>query len=145
MDDRTVFWSRWLAVCSAIVLLFGAALVFVAGPMQALFESLYFTPNTGTTLDVDAVAYTTFFQGVLGAVMMGWSVVLLYLARGPFRRGESSAWNTFALSLAVWFVADVAWSLWTGYWQNALLNAGLFVLFAIPLAATYGRFHPADA
>jgi hypothetical protein len=32
-------------------------------------------------------------------------------------------------------------SLWSGFWQNAVLNSVIAVLFAIPLAATYSVFH----
>ena len=145
MDGKLVFWSRWLQVCSAIVFLFGAAFMVLAGPMQVLFETLYFAPVTGATLDGDAAAYSAFMQGVMGAVMVGWSVLLFYVARGPFRREEPEAWQMLAVSLGVWFVTDTLFSLWSGYWQNAILNTSLLILFGIPLAATYRRFHTPDA
>jgi hypothetical protein len=37
----------------------------------------------------------------------------------------------------VWFVTDTVLSLATGFWQNAVLNVVLAVLFAVPLAATW--------
>jgi hypothetical protein len=37
-------------------------------------------------------------------------------------------------------VPDTAFSLGTGFWQNAVLNAVFVVLFAVPLAATYKAF-----
>jgi hypothetical protein len=49
-----------------------------------------------------------------------------------------------AVSIAAWFVPDTAFSLWTGYWQNAVLNGVLALAFAIPLAATYGPRHGSD-
>jgi hypothetical protein len=140
MDGRLLFWSRWLQAGSLLVLVIGLAFVLAAGPVQELFESLYFVPVTGETLSQEAAAYAAFLQGVLGAVMVGWSVLLFYVARGPFRRGEPEAWRMLLASLAAWFVADTLFSLWTGYWQNAILNAGLAIVFVIPLAATYRRF-----
>ena len=141
MDKAMTFWWRWLMVAAIIVLGFGLALVLLAGPMQRAFEMLYFMPQTGSTLDPAAAAYTTFLQAILGSVMIGWAVVLLYVISGPFRRLETWAWNVIAVSLAVWFVPDTAFSLLSGFWRNAILNAVLLLVFAIPLAATYGRSH----
>lgn len=41
----------------------------------------------------------------------------------------------FVVSLVAWFIPDTAYSLLSGFWQNAVLNAGFVLLFAIPLAA----------
>jgi hypothetical protein len=142
-DPALDFWSRWLLVAAGLVFLFGLAFIVAARPVQVLFETLYYTPNTGSELGADEAAYVVFMQGVLGAVMIGWAIVLALVARGPFRRADPSAWNMLAVSLVVWFVADTGHSLSTGYWQNAVLNVGLLLLFAVPLAATYGRFHAA--
>jgi hypothetical protein len=54
-----------------------------------------------------------------------------------------------AASLGVWYVLDTAYSLFSGFWLNAVLNTALLALFAAPMAATYGRLHgqrtePAD-
>jgi hypothetical protein len=144
MDDRLLFWSRWLQVCSVLVFLFGSAFMVLAGAVQVLFETLYFEPVTEATLDADAAAYSAFMQGVMGAVMVGWSVLLFYVSRGGFRRGEPEAWKMLAVSLGVWFVVDTLFSLWSGYWQNAILNTTLLILFGIPLVATYGTFHTGE-
>jgi hypothetical protein len=141
MDRAMTFWWRWLMVAAIIVLGFGLALVLLAGPMQRAFEMLYFAPQADSTLDPAAAAYTTFLQAILGSVMIGWAVLLLYVIYVPFRRLETSAWNMIAASLIVWFVPDTAFSLWSGFWQNVILNTALLAVFAIPLAATYGRFH----
>lgn len=47
-----------------------------------------------------------------------------------------------AASLLAWFLPDTGFSLWSGFWQNALFNLGFAVLFLVPLAATYSQFHP---
>ena len=141
MDRRTIFWWRWLVVATVMILAFGSALVLLAGPMQRAFESLYFAPRGGPALDPDAVAYTAFMGAVLGAVMVGWAVLLLFVLFGPFRRTETAAWNMIAASLAAWFVPDTAFSLWSGFWQNAALNIVVLAAFAVPLAATYRLFH----
>jgi hypothetical protein len=46
----------------------------------------------------------------------------------------------FAVSAAAWLVPDTVFSLWTGFWRNAVLNSVIALLFVIPLAATYRLF-----
>lgn len=58
----------------------------------------------------------------------------------PFQRCESGGWIMLAAPLILWFVADSAFSLYTGFWQNVLLNGVLILLFFIPLGATRKYF-----
>ncbi len=68
--------------------------------------------------------------------MVGWGVALILVVRTLFAAGHRAGWNIVALSAATWFVPDTAYSLASGYWQNALLNLAFLVLFAVPLIAT---------
>ena len=134
------FWTRWLTVAAAIVLLFGLALIVAAEPMRRVFEEVYYVQQTGWRLGSAAASYTLFMQGVLGATMMGWATLMLFVARGPFKNGDPDAWNMMAASLGVWYVADTVFSLVVGYWQNVILNSALGLLFLIPLVATFPHF-----
>jgi hypothetical protein len=109
--------------------------------MQAFFNVLMFGRSWLPPEYGSAVApYLAFVYGVLGAVMLGWAVLMLLVLAGPFRRGEPEGWRMLAWPLAIWFVVDTTWSLATGYWQNAVLNAAFGLAFAIPLAATWRAF-----
>lgn len=135
---RTLYW-RWLVVSSAIVVLFGA--IFLAAPKltYAGFEWL-FTWSHSRAVPAEARLYVEFVYGVLGAVLVGWGTTFLFVLFGPFRRDEASArwaWWTIAVPLVVWAVPDTIWSCWTGYWPNAVLNAGFVALFTPPLVGTY--------
>jgi hypothetical protein len=69
-------------------------------------------------------------------MLFGWGVAMLLTLRDPFRRGEREGWNLIAIPVLAWFVPDAAFSLRTGVWHNAVLNA----VFSIPLVATRGNF-----
>jgi len=81
-----------------------------------------------------------FAHGVLGATMFGWRATMLLILRGPFSRCETGSWTMLALPLILWFVADSAFSLYIGFWQNVLLNVILFLFFGIPIGATRRYF-----
>ncbi|MFH1719834.1 MAG: hypothetical protein ABIJ25_09685 [Pseudomonadota bacterium] len=141
MEPRLLFWWRWLVVATCAVLVFGLSMVLLPEPTQKLFNYIYLSsPQGSTTFGESAIAYITFISAVLGAVMFGWSVALLYVLFGPFRRRQIEGWRTLAVSLVAWFIPDTAFSLWSGFWQNAVLNTIMLVLFLIPLAATYEMF-----
>jgi len=140
--NRVGFWQAWLAVASIVVAVFGLALVVVPALGGWLFGWLLFgSADALIGLGLRADAYLRLVHGVLGAVMFGWAAALLMVVLGPFGRRSRLAWSTVAVSLAAWFVLDTALSLLSGFWPNALLNAALAVLFAVPLAATFRAFH----
>ena len=124
------------------VLVFGISMVLLPGPTQKLFNLLMFGSIEGNpTFGEAAVAYISFISAVLGAVMVGWGVVLLYILIGPFRRGEAEGWRMVTVSVVAWFIPDTGYSLWSGFWQNAVLNAVFAIAFAVPLVATYKEFN----
>ena len=141
MNARSRFWWRWLIAATTVVAVFGAGLLLLPAPMQQVLGALYFpAPASPPTLDARAASYVMFTAAVLGAVMIGWAVMMFLVLLGPFRRGEREAWTMLVVSLTAWFVPDTAFSLLSGFWPNAVLNVGLGILFAIPLAATSGIF-----
>ncbi len=103
---------------------------------QAFGLLLYANARGIAEFDAAALPYISLLHGVLGAVMFGWGTTLLLVIRGSFLRGSRESWNTLAIAVSAWFVPDTALSLWTGFWQNALLNVAIALIFAIPLAAT---------
>jgi hypothetical protein len=139
-----LFWQRWLIVVTIGTLLFGLSFMLLPGLMQTFFNLLLFgSPDAGGRFDTEATRYILFTYGILGAVMVGWMIGFLLVLTGPFRRGEQLGWNIITYSMTIWFVIDSAFSLISGFAANAALNVAFFILFAIPLAATYRHFYPA--
>jgi hypothetical protein len=123
------------------VAVFGLTLVVAPAVGRRIFSLLIYASPTGVAdLGASATPYITLVHGVLGAVMFGWMIALLFIVIGPFGRGSREAWLAIAVSMTAWLVSDTVFSLWTGFWPNAILNLGIATLFAIPLAATFRRF-----
>lgn len=134
------FWWRWLIVATVFIIVTGLSMVIIPVPVSRMFGTILSTPVE--TFGETANAYLLLFQGVLGGTMAGWGMAFLLILIGSFRRGSKEGWTTIAVSLATWFVLDSFFSLWTGFWMNAVLNAVFLILFIIPLAATYRTFFP---
>jgi hypothetical protein len=80
-----------------------------------------------------ALGYIWFANGIIGAVMAGWMICIILLARGPFLEGRRHAWDTIAIPLASWFLIDTVFSIAHGIWGNVLLNTATGLMFGIPL------------
>lgn len=140
--SNTGLWFQWLRVTLVALGVLGAAMVFAPGVTKIGFSwMIYFDPAyVDATYSAAAVDYMTLIYGVLGAIMVGWSVLLLAVLHGPFARGDYFGWLAIAASLGIWFLLDTTFSAVTGYWQNVVLNTVFGVAMAIPLVATFNRF-----
>mgnify|MGYP001219763364 CR=1 FL=1 len=142
MNTQTTFFWRWLILVIIGTLLFGLNMIFLPNVTNGLFNAMFF-PNTDINQIFSETAqhYLQFTYGVLGAIMVGWASLMLYIALRPFRRGEREAWTMITTSIIIWFVVDSAYSLYMGYIPNVVLNIIFLILYLIPLGATYRHFH----
>jgi hypothetical protein len=72
---------------------------------------------------------------VLGAVMAGWSLLMMQIVRGPLREGSRWAWLMLVQSLVLWFLLDTGMSLVLRYPTHALFNVPFAVALGIPLVS----------
>jgi len=130
------FWINWLLAVSAGVVIFGLVLVVAPSLTRQGFSLLvYASPERIDAFGREPARYISLVHAVLGGVMIGWGAALFYVTHALFARGSRTAWNLIALSVGAWFIPDTSYSLLSGYWQNAVLNAVFLVLFAVPLWA----------
>jgi hypothetical protein len=131
------FWTRWLTGASLLVALFGLSLVIAPIlALQTFSAMVYSDPARLKALGAEAVRYISLAHAVLGAVMFGWGLMLAAVVQGLLAQGSKLGWQLVAGSLAAWLLPDTAYSLISGFWQNAALNSAFALLFAVPLAAT---------
>lgn len=146
MRKPSSFWVAWLLVACAGVVLFGLALVLAPDLALRGFSLLVYADSQRlSSYGPEAVRYVSLAHAVMGGVMVGWGAALVLVVRGPFAGGERIGWKIIAVSVVAWFVPDTAYSLGSGFWQNAVLNLAFFSVFAVPLAATYSSRGAPDA
>ena len=127
-------WDRLLAFACVATGCSGLFFVVAGGATEAIFNRMVFGSAPSPVVGSDARDYLKFVYRVLGAVMVGWTASLASTVLGPLRRRERWAWSQVAWSIGIWFSVDTAASLASGFPENALLNVGFGLLFAIPLA-----------
>lgn len=134
-------WSRLIQSAAAGVLVLSAVLLLAPSVGERFFYLVYFQQSVSPVpLPDPAQGYIRFAHGILGAVMAGWMLAIILLARGPFVAGERYAWEAIAWPLSGWYLIDTCFSLAHGVWGNVLLNTALAVLFGVPLIASRRHF-----
>lgn len=125
-------WIRWLQSVLTVVLAYSLLLVLAGSVAGRLFSWLGFGPPDA--IDTDEVrTYLRLPYMVLGAVLAGWTLMMLQLVRGPLRDGANWVVPLMGRSLALWFVLDTGMSLVLGYPTHALFNLSFGTALAIPL------------
>ncbi len=132
---RPTLWDRWLETVVAAVIGYGALLVVAGGLAGEAFERLGFGMTAAGITAGPAREYVFLLYGVLGAVLVGWLLLLLAVVRKPLRRREPWAWGAIAWSTAVWFVLDTGFSLAVGSPSHAAFNLVFAVALGLPLVA----------
>jgi hypothetical protein len=122
----------WLQMVLVVVSVYSLVLVFAGRTTGTLFSWLGFGPDESIdTAEVRDYLRLPFM--VLGAVMAGWSVLMIQLVRGPLREGSRWAWLFMVRSLVLWFVLDTGMSIVLGYPTHALFNVPFAVALGVPL------------
>ncbi len=141
MSRHTVppkLWINWLTVVSASVIAFGLALVVAPGLARQGFSLLvYAVPMRIDSFGDEQVRYLSLAHAVIGSVMVGWGVAILAVVKLFLAKGQRDGWYIIVWSVIAWYVPDTAYSILSGFWQNAVLNTLFLLLFAIPLWATH--------
>jgi hypothetical protein len=141
-DSRALLmWSRLIQAASTIVI--GLSLVLMLTPSlgESLFYLVYFQQaNSPVAVPEEVQGYIRFANGIIGAVMAGWMLTIILLARGPFMTGEHYAWQAIAWPLVGWYLIDTCFSVAHGVWGNVLLNTATAVMFGIPLIGSRRLF-----
>jgi hypothetical protein len=129
-------WINWLTYTAEFTVLFGLFMVLAPGLTQQAFGLLVFqNPAQISTFDSQATAYIELAHAVMGSVMVGWGALIFMLVRKLNVDDAKETCRMIAISVLLWYVPDTAFSLYSGFWQNAVMNTGFAVLYAVPLLA----------
>ncbi len=139
MEGKEVpeIWWKWLIAASIFLIIFGVLMLFfnstLLKPMGRDTYNSFFEDNPFDSISNAEREFQNWIVGVLGAVAIGWGILMIFVAYYPFRRGEKWAWNGLAVSIGIWYILDTGTSLYHGVTLNAVANTGFLIIFGIPL------------
>ncbi len=133
------FWQRWLRIASIALVIYGVFTAFavfpaLTGPTHSTIE-LLFWPRLEQTGALGP--HAVFLLGVLGAVVMGWAVLMYFVVAEAVSSGAPWAFRALWASLITWFVVDNLASWVAGAPLNLLPNTLVAAVFVAPLV--FGR------
>jgi hypothetical protein len=124
--------TRWLQVVLVAVFVYSIVLVVAGSTAHSLFKWFGFGPDS--SIDTEEMRnYLRLPYMVLGAVMAGWTLLMIQLVRGPLSAGSRWAFRFLVQSLVLWFTLDTSMSLVLGYPAHALFNIPFAIALGIPL------------
>ena len=133
----TLFWQNWLRVASLILVAYGVMMALVMlppmqDPMRWMID-LVLEPSAaaGPALSERAV----FITGIAGAMLMGWGLLIYFVATHGMKSGADWAGRAILTSLLVWFVVDNIVSYEVGAYMNIASNTVFAIIFAVPFVA----------
>lgn len=141
--DHFSFWRRWLQCVSAASALFGLFFLLapdasvLSGYHQQVIDSFH-----GEGAPAGALAQQRWAIAVIGSAMLGWGILLTWVATVPFGRRERWAWQAITVSVLAWVAGDSIVSHRAGVSLEVLWNAIAIVLIALPLAMTWRSVAP---
>lgn len=75
----------------------------------------------------------TWLVSVLGATMVAWGAMMLFLILFPLQRKEKWSWNALMVSVVLWFCIDTFISSYHHSLINVVVNTIFFLQFIAPL------------
>ncbi len=130
-------WWKWLIVDSGFVIFFGLAMLLfnmsILKPLSRVCYNSFFQNAQFNSISAPELFFQQWLYGVLGAIMIGWGIMLLCIIYFSFRKLEKWSWYSITLSLVIWYLLDTAISVFYRVYINALLNTGFFIILGMPL------------
>ncbi len=114
--------ALWFQIITVILIGFGLLYVFFG--LKIFSNNVKLIPHN-VLLDWESALY--------GAIMLGWGVTLLLVGRIAFRQQNKELKQALLIGLTTWLAVEAAASAWYGVWFNVGVDAGVLLLFAVPL------------
>ncbi|MFW9995457.1 MAG: hypothetical protein ACFFD4_25700 [Candidatus Odinarchaeota archaeon] len=140
MAERTssAIWAKWMLVFSIIIIITGFCFAFVYTYFLPQVIEPFYAEMTGTRtveLTDGEIKFHNLLSGVIGGTMMGWGVMLLFLAYRLLKKPEEWIWTAIAASLITWYACDTLASVIAGSMLNIALNTTFLIVSLPPVIA----------
>lgn len=132
------FWRLWFFAWSWSIGIFGAVIAggafeATSAPITLVYELVRVAGGSAIRFDPTL----RFSLGVMGAVSIGWAVMLYFILFEALQTRSLKAakplWNAISSGMAAWFVIDSTLSIATGFGYNVVPNVLLTGMYVVGL------------
>ena len=135
--SHTKICAIWIFILGISVIFTGIILALIIPyflpNLQDIFYHSFNPTDTLKSLPNVDVNHINWIYGVLGAVMIGWGLVIAMLGYRLIKEDLNWVWNIIIASVTIWFIIDTGISIHYCVLENAILNTVVLVLTAIPV------------
>jgi len=138
-----IFWKNWLMAVNLITIGIGLLIAFAGNSLlfEIHNEGTYHTFFDGNAPSEKMMAFKNWLFGIIGATIVGFHTLIVYIAKYPFARKEKWARNAIALAMTTWFILDSSLSFYYGADFNVyFINIPSFTLIMLPVLLTWRCF-----
>jgi len=108
----------WFSTVSTILMLWGIVFAFFGLDILPV---------------VNPVVLVPWVSALYGAIMIGWGLTLLLIARVAFRRNDAELRMALLYGVALWLIVEGAFSAYFRIWFNVGVDVAVLALFSFPL------------
>jgi hypothetical protein len=132
------FLIKWIFCLGIIVVLAGVVFALIVPRyftgLQGLFYRVFNPDQSISSLPAKDLSHINWIYGVLGAVMIGWGMMIVLFSWRLFAENAAWIWNTIMISITIWYLVDTGISLYYKVILNVIINSIIFMLALIPYA-----------
>ena len=138
-----MFWQKWLVWANVLTVVVGLLVAF-AGNSQVFAYHNSFTSRIffeEKIITGDTLAFKNWLFGIIGGTIVGFHVLMIFIAQNAFKNKEKWAYQAMWAGLLSWFLIDSGVSYYYGAIHNiVMINIVALTLIVIPLLMTRKEF-----
>ena len=137
MKNNFDFWQRWMVNFNLMIVCFGVIIVFFGESLLFHFwhefsKEVFFDGNEKTYEAIQP--FRSFLFAIIGGTIAGFHLLMVYIAKYPFKNKEKWAFNALLYGTLLWFVLDSGMSLYYGAYHNVwMINIVAMIGIGLPL------------
>ncbi len=88
MQEISKFWRNWLVAVNAFTIIFGLSMVLIPNLFAQIFSLLVYNSKDHIShFGLEAASYIKLAHSVMGAEIVGWGVLMMFVILTDFSEG----------------------------------------------------------
>ncbi len=129
------FWLGWMKIIVIALMMLGImALFFSDSLLMVIFNApveKIFINMIGNSPELNRLV--RMFEGIIGSMLIAWTVLMYYVINNALKKGELWAWNGLFISVIIWFILHTGVLVYFRMNGMIIINIIIFLQAIAPL------------